>query len=162
MLQSCSRRLLVLFADWEKEFIPAWKMTRSLILSCFLSSWQLHMSALSSKPVPAAPKRQLGCLKIPADGGFDDAGFNRIGRCQSYVKRNRDTGRLARVRVHPVIEPAREGNKQPGFGPDSDRFPVRVARRAYGLHTNARIEELQHTAERAIRVELTGVHVIDT
>src|SRR6266404_6165053 len=121
------------------------------------------MSALSSEPASAARKRHRVCLDIPpASGGFDDAGSNRIGRCQSYVKRNRDAGRLARVGVHPVIEPAREGNKQPGFGSDSDRFPVRVARRAHGLHADTRIEELQPSAERAIRVELTGVHVIDT
>jgi hypothetical protein len=38
-LQSGSRGLLELPADWLKEFIPAWQLSQSLILICFLSSW---------------------------------------------------------------------------------------------------------------------------
>jgi len=49
------------------------------------------MSALSSEPALAAESAS-GLLRYPASGGFDDAGSNRIGRCQSYVKRNRDAG----------------------------------------------------------------------
>jgi hypothetical protein len=65
---------------------------------------------------------------------------------------------LGSISIHPIM---RWCCYEPGFRPNSDRFPVRVGRRAHGLHSDTRIKEFRHSAERAIWVGLTGVHVID-
>ena len=67
-------------------------------------------------------------------------------RRQRGVERDRDARGLTCVRVHPVIEPAREDDEQPRFGPHAKRFSVRVARSGHSLRAATRIEKLQHAA----------------